>query len=172
MKPLQMIVALAVAIVLPLVLITTLNHQLHKPDLSKFSQSSLVKDVDKIKVPKGLFGRLPKNLQKQLGVSAKQGLAKEAGRMQQKYVQPQIIKYQKGRFIAFAGIGALIIIVLLLGRYQMFAWGLSIGGTATIIYAYINTWSYLDMGFKWLALPIFLIILVFFFLQWVSCNKR
>jgi hypothetical protein len=158
--------------VLPLVLITALNHQLHKPDLSKLSQSSLAKEVDNIKVPKGLFGRLPKNVQKQLSMNTKQGLAKEAGRMQQKYVQPQIVKYQKGRFIAFAGIGALIIIVLFLGRYQMFAWGLSLGGTATIVYAYIDTWPYLDMGFKWLAVPTLLIILVFFCLQWISCNKR
>ena len=116
MKSIQIIVALIIAIVLPLILITTLNHELHKPDLSKLSQSALAKDVDNLKVPKGLLGRLPKDLQKQLGANSKQGLAKEATRMQQKYVQPQLIKYQKGRFIAFAGIGALIIIVLFINQ--------------------------------------------------------
>lgn len=171
MKSVQIIVALVIAIILPLTLITTLNKQLHKPDLSKLSQSTIAKEVDHLKVPKGLLGRLSKNLQHQLGANTKQGLANEAGRMQQKYVQPQIVKYQKGRFIAFAGIGALIIIVLFLGRYQMFAWGLLVGGTATIVYAYIDTWPYLDMGFCWLAVPIFLILLVFFFIQWMSCKK-
>ena len=166
MKVGQIVVAVLIAILLPLTLIKTLNHQFHKPAVTKFTQSSLSKDVESLKIPKGLLGHLPKSWQKDLGESGKQAV-----KFQQKYVHPEFVKYEKVRFLTFAGLGGLIIIVLLLGRYPMFAWGLSVGSVATIAYAYIDTWSYLAMGIKWLLIPLLLILIVFFFLLWANRKK-
>ena len=164
MKIVRLLIALLIAIMLPLCIVPTLNHYMFKPSVSTFSKAGIEQEVQKIKVPNEWLSKIPSALRDQLP-QEKQKLAEQAGQLQQKYIAPQIQKYHQGRLAIMAGIGMLILLVLLLSRYKSLAWGLGFGAGATVLTGFISTWAYIGSGFKWLLLPAIILFLVWLIIE-------
>lgn len=165
MKTVHFVLAIIIAVLLPLAIVPTLNHYMFKPKVSALSKAAIQQDVQKLKVPDGWLSKIPAGLRDKLP-QEKQKLAEKAGKAQQKYIAPQIQKYHEGRLAIMAGIGVLILLVLILGRYASLAWGLGVGAGATMLIAFISTWSYIGTGFRWLLLPAIVLFVVWALLTW------
>lgn len=164
MKVVHIVLALAVAVLLPLLVVPTINHYMFKPKISMLSKAGISAEVQKINLPNKWLSKLPTALQDQLP-QEKAKLAEQAGKVQQKYIAPQIKKYYQGRLAIMAGIGVLILLVLLLSRYKALAWGLGLGAGATVLAGFISTWSFIGISFRWLLLPAIVMFIVWFLME-------
>lgn len=164
MKIVRIVVALVIAALLPLCVVPTINHYMFKPNVSAFSKTAIQQEVQKIKVPDNWLSKIPAGLRDKLP-QEKQKLAEQAGKVQQKYIAPQIQKYHQGRLAIMAGIGVLILLVLLLSRYKAMAWGLGLGAGATALTGFMSTWPFIGSGFRWLLLPAIILFIVWLLME-------
>lgn len=171
MKLLQLILAVVLAALLPLIIVPTINHYLLKPKVSELSQQSIEKKVGNLKVPNKWLSKLPSSLRKDLP-GAQQKLAQKAGQLQQKYVAPQIQKYQQGRLATIAGIGVLILLVLVLSRYEILAKGLGVGAAITMLIGFVSTWSTLGLLFKLFLIPALVLLFYWGYLTFWRAKKK